>query len=139
MLVRDVSGSVASTKRLGVVTACLVGLVACGEDKQVPAEETEGPKTSTETQPESPPDKRSSVLAKACEPYADAADKANCLCRVDALQAGLSKELLTKLETAPEAATTDATVEHLGGMANLSKVYEAMRKASEQCAKGAAR
>lgn len=121
----------------------LVALSACGDTKaeEKVAEEKVANLDDTASQarpsPPPPPDKVRSFLAAGCEGHGESATKANCLCRVDVMDTTLDGELLAKLQTAPKDGPTEAVVEHLGGMANLSQVYEAMRKASQQCEEGA--
>ncbi|MBT8494372.1 MAG: hypothetical protein KJO07_15055 [Deltaproteobacteria bacterium] len=110
----------------------------CGEDKKSATTEVE---TEAEAEAEAEakpaqPDQAPSFLSKACDEHGDGAKKANCLCRATTMSVKLGDELLAKLETAPKDGSSDEVVEHLGGMANLSKVYDAMRTATEECGKG---
>lgn len=130
-----------------VAVAFVISLVtfsACGDKKaEEKADEAQAFDAALKSQslppPPPPPDKERSFLAVGCEQHGDSAKKANCLCRVDVMDASLDADLLAKLQTAPTDGSTEEVVEHLGGMANLSRVYEAMRKANQQCAVGASK
>jgi hypothetical protein len=122
---------------LALVVCCLA-LCACGDKKkEAPAGAEDA--AAARAEPEPAPARQRSFFAEACEKHSDAAKKADCLCRVDVLDSMLSAELLAKLETLPEGMPARAVAEHLGGMANLSKVYEGMRKASNDCQQGASK
>lgn len=118
-----------------LVVCFVVALSGCADKK----DKKKGDGDAAPTEAQLPLDKERSFLAKGCEEHGDAAKKANCLCRVDVLDATLDGELLAKLETAPKSGPSEAVAEHVGGAANLSRIYEAMRKASVECDKGASK
>ncbi len=129
------------TLRLTVAyVTCFLALSACGDKKEEVQSADDAMAVAVaddaQAQPAPPPDKERSFLATGCEKHQEVAKKADCLCRVDVMDAMLDEELLAKLQSAPKDGPTSAVVEHLGGMANLSRVYESMRKASQECGQG---
>ncbi len=134
--------SAVATLRLKVAcVVCFLALSACGEKKDEALSTDDAAAVAVaddaQAEPAPPPEKERSFLATGCEKYQEAAKKADCLCRVDVMDVMLDDELLAKLQTAPKEGPTSAVMEHLGGMENLSRVYESMRKASQQCGQGA--
>lgn len=132
------SPAVATPRVAVALVMSLVVLSACGDKKaEKKAVEVSDAAPIAAPPPPPPPDKERSFLASGCEQHVDAAKKSNCLCRVDVMDQELGSELLAKLQTAPKDGPSDAVVEHLGGLTNLSRVYEAMGKATQQCETGA--
>lgn len=128
--------SAAATRLFAV--ACFLSLSACGDKKEeAKSVETKDDAAIAVPQPPPPPDKVRSFLATGCEALGDAKEKNDCLCQVDVMDSMLDSELLAKLQTAPKDGPTSAVVEHVGGVENLARVYEAMRKASQECGQGA--